>query len=137
MRVQQGGFGMIAAIVILVIMSALAAAMVSFSSTQQLTSAQDILAAKAWQAAKSGTELGLYRALRTGNCSNTVLDLSADSDSGFRVAVSCSAISRNEGASNGMLLYRIEAIACNAASCPAADASAPTYIERRRTVLVE
>lgn len=137
MRKHQGGFGIIAAIVVLVIMSALAAAMVSFSTTQHLASAQDILAAKAWQAAKSGTELGLYKAIRNADCSNSVLDLTSDPDSGFRVDVTCTAVSRNEGASIPLVLYRIEAVACNASACPAPDATSPTYVERRRVVVVE
>lgn len=60
---RQSGFGAIAAIMILVILSVLAAALTRLGSTQQLTSAQDLLSARAWQAAKIGNEWGLFQAL--------------------------------------------------------------------------
>ncbi len=60
---RQSGFGAIAAIMILVMLAALAAALTRLGSTQQLTSAQDTLSARAWQAAKAGNEWGLYQAL--------------------------------------------------------------------------
>jgi MSHA biogenesis protein MshP len=163
---RQHGLGMIAAIVILVILASLAAAIVSFSSTQQMTSAQDILATRAWQAAKAGTEWGLYQALRSGDwagagttCTpaavrSATLDLTAETG-GFRVSVSCTATSANEGECaladpdpacvvhptdptrrvKTVTLYQITAVACNSAACPAADASAAAYVERSRTVI--
>ena len=61
---RQHGFGAIAAIVVLVILAVLAAAIVSIGSTQQMTSAQDVLSARAWQGARAGNEWGLYQALK-------------------------------------------------------------------------
>jgi len=61
---HQQGFGAIAAIVILVILAVLAAAITTVGSTQQMTSAQDVMSAKAWQAARAGNEWGLYQAMR-------------------------------------------------------------------------
>lgn len=61
---HQRGFGAIAAIVILVILAVLAAAIASVGSTQQMTSAQDVMSAKAWQAARAGNEWGLYQAMK-------------------------------------------------------------------------
>jgi MSHA biogenesis protein MshP len=146
---QQRGFGMIAAVVILVILSSLAAAIVSFSSGQQIASAQDLMASKSWQAAKAGNEWGLFFALKTmswptsaATCDaaavSETLDLTADT--GFRVKVSCQSILRNEGettpgVAKTVRIYTITAVACNAASCPAADASSPTYVERTRVVM--
>ena len=43
MKRRQTGFGAIAAIMILVILGALAAAIVSLSTTQHISSAQDVL----------------------------------------------------------------------------------------------
>lgn len=60
---RQTGFGMIAAIMILVILATLAAALARMGATQQLNSAHDTLSARAWQAAKAGNEWGLYQAL--------------------------------------------------------------------------
>ena len=58
----QHGFGAIMAIVILVILALFGAAMVTVSIMHQTTSAQDLLAANAWQAARAGNEWGLYKA---------------------------------------------------------------------------
>lgn len=146
---QQRGFGMIAAVVVLVILSSLAAAIVSFSSGQQIASAQDLMASKSWQAAKAGNEWGLFFALKTmtwptsaATCDaaavSETLDLSADT--GFRVMVSCQSILRNEGettpgVAKTVRIYTITAVACNVAACPAGDASSPTYVERTRVVM--
>lgn len=149
---RQSGLGAIAAIVILVILALLAAAIVSFSTTMQITAAQDVMSARAWQAARAGNEWGLYQALKaqawtptptdtcdTGSRSAT-LDLGADT--GFRVTVFCDSWAYNEGESapavvRTVRVYRIKAVACPAATCPASDASVATagYIERTRVVV--
>ena len=155
----QRGLGVIAAIVVLVILAALAAGMMAFSTGLQVASAQDIQSARAWQAAKAGNEWGLIQVLdsaagiwRQGGpadpcpaapgvgavVSGAPLDLTALT--GFRVAVSVQCWRYNEGetapsVARVVRLYRIEAIACNAVACPAADASGQGYIERRRAVL--
>lgn len=142
MNAGQRGFGAIAAIVILVIMATISAALVRLGTTQQLTSAQDVLSARAWQAARAGNEWGLYQALRAGSCAGTAsLDLRAAT--GFLVTVSCSARSFNEGETSPdvplvITTYNIEAVACNtgAAACPdAVLAATPGYVERKRMVM--
>jgi MSHA biogenesis protein MshP len=140
---RQKGFGAIAAIVILVILAVLAAAIVSLSTTQQITSAQDVMSAKAWQAARSGNEWGLYKALKTGSCiaaPGSTIDLSADT--GFHVTVTCDSWTYNEGetvpgTARLVTVYRITAVACPAAACPASNASVAGvgYVERTRVVL--
>jgi len=142
MNAGQRGFGVIAAIVILVIMATISAALVRLGTTQQVTSAQDVQSARAWQAARAGNEWGLYQALRSGSCAGaTPLDLRAAT--GFLVTVTCSAKSFNEGETSAntplvMTTYSIAAVACNtaAAACPdASSAATPGYIERRRLVM--
>ncbi|HEX8962570.1 MAG TPA: hypothetical protein VF801_06160 [Rhodocyclaceae bacterium] len=61
---REQGFGAVAAIVVLVILALLAAAIVAVGTSQQTTIAQDVQSARAWQAARSGTEWGLYQALQ-------------------------------------------------------------------------
>ena len=129
------------AIVIVVILAALAAALVSFGNTQQLTSAQDIRSAKAWSAARTGNEWGLYQALRNNSCvASTLLNLTVDT--GFWVTVTCDLRTYNEGESapgtpRVVRVYRIEATACpSAAGCPDnAQATSAGYIERRRQAI--
>lgn len=158
---RQRGFGVIAAIVILVILAALAAAIVSVGSTQQMTSAQDVLSARAWQAARAGNEWGLFQALRTsgdwtegasndlcpaagalghGTAVSQTLNLTADT--GFYVTVTGDCWRYNEGESapgspSKVRMYRITAVACPAANCPAPGAApaGPVYVERTRVVL--
>jgi len=132
MSCRQHGLGMIAAIIILVILASLAGAIASFSTTQHTTSAQDVLATRAWQAAKSGNEWGLYQALKADNCGQQTLDLSVDT--GFWVKVSCAQKSYTEGESS-MVFYTITAVACNRPTCPVADASSVNYVERTRIVI--
>lgn len=57
-RVHQG-FAAIAAVFLLVVLAALGAYMVSFSNTQQLTSAQDMQGTRAYWAARAGLEWGI------------------------------------------------------------------------------
>jgi len=146
---RQQGFGAIAAIFIVVILAALAAAIVSISTTQQVTSAQDVMSARAWQAARAGNEWGLYKAFRDGVCvaaPGNTLDLSADT--GFHVTVRCESWLYKEGelidptTASGtkpkeVRVYQITAVACPAATCPVTDASAAGigYIQRTRMVL--
>ncbi|MDD5029970.1 MAG: hypothetical protein PHH58_10790 [Rhodoferax sp.] len=55
-RPQQHGFAAIAAIFLVVFLAALGAFMVTFSNTQQLTSAQDVQGTRAFWAARAGLE---------------------------------------------------------------------------------
>lgn len=154
---RQRGFGAIAAIVVLVILAALAAAIVSISSSQHITSAQDVMSARVWQAARAGNEWGLYRALQAGqawkgaacdwnmvadtaNTQSVNLDLTAAT--GVWVTVYCDAWLYAEGESSpgtsrAVRLYRIRAVACPAEGCPVTDATVASlgYVERTRVVL--
>jgi MSHA biogenesis protein MshP len=56
---QQRGFAAIAAIFLVVILAALGGFMVTFSNTQQLTSAQDVQGSRAYWAARAGLEWAL------------------------------------------------------------------------------
>lgn len=142
---RQRGFGAIAAIVILVILAVLAAAIVTVGTTQQTTSAQDLLSARAWQAARAGNEWGLYQALKGGwtACSGATQSLTDASlaDTGFHVTVSCDSWLYNEGESSPgtpqtIRVYRITAVACPASPCTGAnDGSSPGYVERTRTLV--
>ena len=150
----QRGFGAIVAIVVLVIMATLSAALVRLGTTQQVTSAQDILSARAMQTARAGNEWGLYQALRAGICigaPGATLDLRAET--GFSVTVTCTSQSppytsppgppysfyegeSSPGVPKAVTTYSIEAVACNSAACPdAALAATPGYVERKRLVI--
>ena len=134
----QRGLGAIAAILVLVVLAVIAAAVVRLASTQQTGFAQQLDAARAGQAAQAGLEWGLFRALRNGSCAASAgFDIA---ELGMHVNVSCSAGSFKEGlddsgAVQARTVYTIDAVACNAATCPdAARAVTSTYVERRRRV---
>jgi len=140
---QQAGFGAIAAIVVLVVLASLAAAVVRFGTVAQTTSAQAVLAARALQAARAGTEWGLYQAFKGSwtTCAGASQTLDLTTDTGFRVTVSCASSVFNEGeTSTGVprtvRLFTIDAVACNGAStCPDnTRATTQGYVERRRQV---
>ena len=72
-RAAINGFALPSAIFLLVILAGLAAFMVNFSSTQSITSAQDVQGSRAYQAARSGTEWGLYKVLDPTNATVTAM----------------------------------------------------------------
>ena len=139
---RQHGFGAIAAIFVLVVLAALAAAILRFGSTAQASIAQNLLSARALQAASAGTEWGLYQALKGTwtTCSGASQTLDLTASTGFRVTVSCDSRSYNEGETapgvpRVVRLYTIDAVACNSATCPDNNAATgPKYIERHRQV---
>jgi MSHA biogenesis protein MshP len=67
-RTQQG-FAAIAAIFLVVVLAALGGFMLTFSNTQQLTSAQDIQGSRAYWAARAGLEWGFARVNAVGSAS--------------------------------------------------------------------
>ena len=140
---RERGFGVIAAIVVLVVLAALAAAVVRLGAVAQTTSAQSVLAARAMQAARAGTEWGLYQAFKGSwtTCSGAIQTLDLTADTGFRVTVSCDSSRFYEGESapgtpRQVRLFAIDAVACNgSATCPDnTRATTQGYVERRRQV---
>ncbi|WP_051293745.1 hypothetical protein [Pseudoduganella violaceinigra] len=140
---QLQGFGYIAAIVIVVVLAALGVAAARLSTTQQTGANQDLLSSRAWQAARAGTEWGMYRALRSQNCAAAT---TINVGNGFNVTVSCASTVFFEGemedpANPGAFLpqgktsYTITAVACNSAACPdIARVTGLDYTERSRVV---
>lgn len=134
-RKSQRGLGAIAAIMILVMLAGLAGFMASLSSTQQVGSSLDVQGVKAYAAAQSGVEWGLYQSLKSSSCvSSTNLGML----DGMSVTVTCSATAVAEQGSSANI-YAITATACNlptSSSCPG-DVTSPLYVERRMTALTE
>jgi MSHA biogenesis protein MshP len=147
-RAPARGLGVIAALVVLVLLSTLAAAVVRLTWTQQTTLAQDIDSARAFQGAYAGTQWGMYQALRGSwtTCAGATQTLDLRSSMGVRVTVSCTSDVYNEGETTTgtgtpltVRLYTITAVACNgaAATCPDnASVTRPNYVERMRVAKV-
>jgi MSHA biogenesis protein MshP len=60
-RIAQRGFTLVSAIFLLVVLAALGAAIVNVSTAQHTASALDVLGSQAYQAARAGTDWGLYQ----------------------------------------------------------------------------
>lgn len=147
-RASVRGLGVIAALVVLVLLSTLAAAVVRLTWTQQTTLAQDIDSARAFQGAYAGTQWGMYQALKGSwsTCAGASQTLDLRSSMGVRVTVSCTSDLYNEGETTAgtgtpltVRLYTITAVACNgaAATCPDnASVTRPNYVERMRVAKV-
>jgi MSHA biogenesis protein MshP len=152
MKHFQQGLGMITAIIILVILASLAGAMATFGTTQQLTSAQDILSVKAWQAAKAGNEWGLYMALTPGTgwasgaaCtpsgtvgtpgSEQTKSIDLTTELGFSVAVTCSATKFNEGETAPAVAKEVTIFTITSKASNGASVTSPGYVERSRVVI--
>lgn len=129
---HQGGFAIVSAIFILVVLAALGAFMVSISTNQHIGSALDVQGAKAYQAARAGMEWGLYRQMRDGACvaSQTFVP-PAPGLADFTVTVTCA--SAAPGVNGGPAVYTLRATACNqpTGACPNTTTANGLYVERR------
>lgn len=139
-RLFQRGFTLVSAIFILVVLAGLGAAILMVSTSQHMGSALDLQGAQAYQAARAGIEWGLWQRQRNGAAYACVSPLAttftppaaAGSLVGFRVTVTCGAFA-DASSTPPILVYEIEAIACNRAACPAV-APGANYVERRLKV---
>lgn len=82
---KQRGFAAIAAIFLLVVLAALGGFMLTFSNTQQLTSAQDVQGSRAYWAAHAGLEWALATVDATSACPGAT----PSPIQGFAVEVTC------------------------------------------------
>ena len=130
------GFAMLAAIFILIVVAALGSYVAVISSNQQIGAAQDLQGSRAYSAARSGLEWGLYQ-VNVVNAHAACTSASgsfvpaAPSLSGFTVTVSCTV---NTDANGGPTQFTLSAIACNqpnSGSCPNTSSAGTTYVERR------
>lgn len=127
---HTGGFAIVSAIFLLVVLTALGAFMVTFSTTQHATSAQDVIGTRAVQAARAGIEWGSYQVLTpvaapaTTACTINPLTL-AGNLAGFTVIVACTASGPFMENGNPITIYNIT----STASAGAIGTS--TFVERQ------
>ncbi|HWW69811.1 MAG TPA: pilus assembly PilX N-terminal domain-containing protein, partial [Duganella sp.] len=96
---KSRGVALVTAIFLLVVLSGLAVAVVSLTTSQQASATQDEQGARAYQAARAGIEWALFISLQTGGglannplgCSGAAwtFGLPAESLSAFTVTVTC------------------------------------------------
>jgi MSHA biogenesis protein MshP len=134
-RERQKGFGLIAAIVILVILASLSVFITTLSTTQSANSALDTMGTRAFFAAQSGVEWGVYQTLKgtAPPCAASPgINTALGRIDGITVTVNCSAVIVDEAGANS--LYVVTALACNESVCPSASPGA-FYVERKVSAL--
>ena len=116
-RQRQRGFSLIAAIFIVVVLAVLGAFMVTLNVLQHATSAAALQGARAFQAAQSGIEWGVYQALHGAACSAAPAQttsgpfaLNGAGLSDFQVTVTCTYTQYQEQSTN-YNVYTISATA--------------------------
>lgn len=143
---KSGGVALVTAIFLLVVLSGLAVAVVSLTTSQQSAATQDEQSARAYQAARAGIEWALFVNLQTGggpennplNCPATyTLAMPAPTLAAFTVTVSCGP--REAGYGTGAPAtdvtarsIGIRAVACNepaGGACPNLNPG-PDYVQR-------
>lgn len=140
----QRGFLVIAGVFLIVVLAGLVAYLTTVSTTSQAASAADLNSARAYQAARSGTEWAAYLLLRGSTGAGTFLTDCAPGPttktlalgstlSGFTVTVTCSSSAYTEGGVS-VTRYSITSNACNeptgGGACPNAATISPTYVDR-------
>ena len=103
-RSLERGFTTIMALFLLLVLTAMGGYMLTFSKTQQLTSAQDVLGSKAYWAARGGLEWAMGYVIRqpiaTAACPASPTNLpggTAVFDGGFTVVLTCTMQAFTEG----------------------------------------
>lgn len=132
----QSGFALPSAIFLLVILAALGAFILSVSTSQHMGAALDVQGARAYQAARTGIQWGLYQSARNSTCASITLSFAGTSLAEFTTSVSCVPYSANEAGAT-VNVDQITATACNQGPpCPSASPGA-NYVERQLTVTIE
>jgi MSHA biogenesis protein MshP len=128
LKSREQGFGLVAAMFLIIIIAAVIATMARLAVTQNAATSLAIQQARAYQAARAGVEYGIARVLNDDGCANFTLD-------GFAVQMSCTPSStpvlEEEGKSIPTMFYAIEATATFATP------ASPDYAYRKLTAVVE
>jgi MSHA biogenesis protein MshP len=95
----QRGFSLVSAIFLLVVLAGLGVYAVRINVLQQQTVSAALRGSQALHAARTGVSWGAYRALNTGSCTTSTLNLTEGAAAGFRVAVTCAQSTHTEGTS--------------------------------------
>jgi MSHA biogenesis protein MshP len=131
-RRKQRGMSLATAVLLLIMLSGVAAYIVSLSGSQQANAGMDAAGQRAYQAARSGTEYGVWNAIVNSACPASQT-LAAGSMAGtlapYTVTVTC-AVTNHTEATTAIASYTLTGTACNRAACPAA-APGANYVERQ------
>lgn len=146
---RAGGYLLMAAIFILVVLAGLFVYLLTVTTGQVAAVTQDERATRAYQTARAAVEWGAYHILRnpshafvTGTCSaaggSTTLSqfgaMGAPAGT-FSATLACTRFDETEGGV-AVRVYRLVATACNRAACPQNPPDSTTYVEREIQLVV-
>lgn len=142
---MKRGLTMITILFVLVVLTALGAAVTQIALRQQLGSAAEVESARALQAARAGLEWAAFQVLRNpappaaAPACFAATSFTVGGIDGFTVSVSCERTPTSGTVADGatdLAFFRLVANACNAPSagaCPATGTPRTTYVERQLT----
>jgi MSHA biogenesis protein MshP len=134
----QRGFSLVSAIFLLVVIAALGTFAVTLSTTQQQSSALDVLGSRAYQAARAGIEWGAYQVLQNPagiNCAILPATMAngpiamTNTLQNFTVTVDCGSAAASE-ASATITMYQLTSTATQGA------VATPNYVERQMSAMI-
>lgn len=123
----QRGFAAVTAVFLLVVLAGLGAFMLTFSNTQQVTSAQDVVGSRAYWAARAGLEWGI--ASTVAACPTSPKTLTGVNS--FTVVITCSSQAYSE-ADRTVTIFRFTSVASSAGTVGGVG-----YIERSVSASME
>jgi MSHA biogenesis protein MshP len=130
---RQGGFALVAAVFIIVVLAMLGIMMVTIGGMQRATASAAVQGARAYHAAHAGVEWGIFQALAGGCAAATAAPpgfaLMAPGLDGFNVSVTCTSTQHREHSD----LYFVFVITSTATS---GNFGAADYASRRIQVTV-
>jgi len=148
-KLKEGGFLLVSAIFLLLVLTMLGTYMVTFSTTQSTSSATDVEGVRVNWAARSGLEWAAYQVLvqpgsyacatgcDAGTCAVPVNSSSSNNLTmgNYAVTVSCNCTQSCQN-NTKVRAYRFVSSACNqptSGACPNSGATSPTYVSRELT----
>lgn len=129
---RQQGFGLVAALFVIVIITLVIAAMARLSATQHGAGSLALQQARAYEAARAGLDWGISRAVNAGSCANASVSMAGGGLSEFSVSLSCSSDGYTDEDGTALTIYRLTAQAQNGAP-----GGRPDYAFRSLTAVVE
>jgi MSHA biogenesis protein MshP len=110
---REGGFALVAAMFIVVILALIGIMMVTIGGMERATATTAMRGSQAYFAARSGVEWGIFRAISAASCvANSTFPLSGSGLDGFNVTVTCTSSPHREGGST----YNVYVITSTATS---------------------
>ncbi len=107
---RQSGFAAIAAIILMTVLAAMGAFMLTFSNTQQLTSAQDIQSTRAYWAARAGLEWALSAVVLNSSACPSSPPTTVDTGATFTLTIGCTRSTYLEGATT-VVVFSFQSVA--------------------------